>query len=67
MSWEQRTKYIQRGSGQAFYLYQEDPSRKWIIAMFIGGPDGVLPAGNYSTREEAEQALTKMSCELPSN
>jgi hypothetical protein len=62
MSWEQRIKYVQGGTGQVFYLYQDEQSNAWVIAMFLGGPQGVQVVGTWPTREAAEQQLAHMQC-----
>jgi hypothetical protein len=64
MSWENRTKYMEDGTGQVFYLYQDDQSKSWIIAMFVGGPAGVQPVSHFESRKEAEEQLERMQCRV---
>jgi hypothetical protein len=61
MGWDQREEYAEAGTGQVFYLYQDD-SGQWVNAMFSGGPAGARAIGSWPTRDQAVAEFGSMSC-----
>jgi hypothetical protein len=59
MSFENREKYVERGTGQVFYLWHDDETHRWTLAMFTGGPSGVELVRDFATKTEAVHALTQ--------
>ena len=62
MSFEAREKFVQSGSGQVFYVWQDDDSGQWIVGMFVGGPEGIQPLAVFGSKSEAEAYLTNSNC-----
>ena len=62
MGQHNRVKYMQRGSGQVFYLSHDAKSGDWMIEMFVGGPDGIQPIGSWPSQAEAVEKLREMDC-----
>jgi hypothetical protein len=59
MSFDAREKFVQKGSGQVFYVWQDDASGKWVVGMFAGGPEGIQPLGRFNSKEEAQAQLVE--------
>jgi hypothetical protein len=57
MSFDTREKFVQRGSGQVFYVWQDDDSGKWFLGVFVGGPEGIQPIGRFDSKAAAEAHL----------
>lgn len=62
MSFADREKYVEGGSGQVFYVWLDDDSGKWAVGAFVGGPEGVRTIGRFDSRADAENHLTKSGC-----
>lgn len=54
------SKFIQRGTGQVFYLREENGG--WLLEMFTGGPSGREAVVEFSNSEQALKALGEMDC-----
>jgi hypothetical protein len=59
MPFESREKFVQRGSGQVFYVWQDDDSGRWVLGMFVGGPEGIQPIGRFDSKVDAEAHLVE--------
>jgi hypothetical protein len=42
-----------------FYLWHDDETHRWTLAMFTGGPSGVELVRDFATKTEAVHALTQ--------
>jgi|SRR5271157_2284760 len=62
VSFEAREKFIQSGSGQVFYVWQDDDSGQWVVGIFVGGPEPIQPLEVFGSKSEAEACLTNFNC-----
>ena len=59
----ERKKYVESGTGQVGFLFHDERKGTWVFALFVGGPDPYVPAGEWTTESEAETAISQMGYE----
>ena len=62
MSPDERTKYMEAGSGQVFYLTHDSQTGNWTVEAFAGGPNPLQRVGSWKSREEAVEWLRRHDC-----
>jgi hypothetical protein len=62
MPFEDRVKYTEQGTGQVFYLWQDEDEDDWAVGIFAGGPRGVEIIRRFESMSDAEQFLAGLQC-----
>jgi hypothetical protein len=62
MPFEDRVKYMERGTGQVFYLWQDESENDWALGMFAGERGGVETIRRFESRSAADGFLSDMHC-----
>lgn len=62
MPFEDRVKYTEQGTGQVFYLWQDEDENDWALGMFDGAQGGVEIIRRFDSKSNAEEFLTALQC-----
>jgi len=62
MPFEDRLKYMEQGTGQVFYLWQDEDEKDWALGMFAGATGGVDIIRRFDSRSNAEEFLAELHC-----
>jgi hypothetical protein len=62
MPFEDRVKYMEQGTGQVFYLWQDEDENDWALGMFDGAQGGVEIIRRFDSKSNAEEFLAELRC-----
>jgi hypothetical protein len=62
MAFEDRVKYMERGSGQVFYHWRNEDSNDWAVGIFASGRAGVQTVRRFESESSAEEFLAELQC-----
>jgi hypothetical protein len=62
MPFEDRVKYMEQGTGQVFYLWQDEDENDWALGMFDGAQGGVEIIRRFDFKSNAEEFLAGLRC-----
>lgn len=62
MPFEDRVKYMEQGTGQVFYLWQDEDENDWALGTFDGAQGGVEIIRRFDSKSNAEEFLTGLQC-----
>jgi hypothetical protein len=60
MPFEDRVKYMEQGTGQVFYLWQDEDENDWALGMFDGAQGGVEIIRRFDSKSNAEEFLAEL-------